>query len=111
MWLFGENIMTNKKDANYLNQGKIHLDGYSSEEVYLLYEENDKEYVVVKTFVDEKYRGRGLAKQLMGKFLKHTLPTKKISATCSYAQKYLLTCDDERIDKKKISETKALCRL
>ncbi len=91
---------------------KITLKGYSDEEVYLLYQIEGDYIVVVKTFVDEKYRGQGLAKKLMLKFLEETKTSdKKIAATCSYAQNFLLKIDDERIDKDKIRNTVSSCRI
>lgn len=91
---------------------RITLEGLKPEEAYLLYEETDSEICVVKTFVDPQYRGKGLAKKLMEKFMEETKSSKKqLTATCSYAKSYLLKADDERIDKAKLQEVAESCRL
>lgn len=91
---------------------KISLKGYSEKEVYLLYEIKDEYLVVVKTFVDVRYRGKGLAKKLLIQFLEDTKTiNKKITATCSYAQSFLLKYEDERIDKEKIKKKVSACHL
>ena len=55
----------------------------------------DKVYNIYHTYVDEEYRGQGIATRLMEYALDEiNRRGGKVSATCSYAKKYLKEKDD-----------------
>lgn len=55
---------------------------------YLKYsEDEDKDYIIESIFVDEKYRGKGLAKIIFDEFIKKVKKeNRKVIPICSYAK-------------------------
>lgn len=57
---------------------------------YLKYSEDenkDKDYIIESIFVDEKYRGKGLAKIIFDEFIKKVKKeNRKVIPICSYAK-------------------------
>lgn len=57
---------------------------------YLKYsedEDKDKDYIIESIFVDEKYRGKGLAKIIFDEFIKKVKKeNRKVIPICSYAK-------------------------
>lgn len=55
---------------------------------YLKYsEDEDKDYIIESIFVDEKYRGKGLAKIIFDEFIKKAKKeNRKVIPICSYAK-------------------------
>ena len=55
---------------------------------YLKYsEDEDKDYIIESIFVDEKYRGKGLAKIIFDEFIKKVKKEdRKVIPICSYAK-------------------------
>ena len=57
---------------------------------YLKFEKKQDIYNITSIFVDEAYRGQGIAENLIKKVLKYiALKNGEVIATCSYAKNYL----------------------
>lgn len=68
-------LRENNFDAAYLK--------YSEDED----EDEDKDYIIESIFVDEKYRGKGLAKIIFDEFIKKVKKeNRKVIPICSYAK-------------------------
>lgn len=67
---------------------KLILRENNFDDAYLKYsEDEDKDYIIESIFVDEKYRGKGLAKIIFDEFIKKVKKeNRKVIPICSYAK-------------------------
>lgn len=67
-------------------------DSVENSEIYLFFPKtSENTHTITKVFVDSKYRGQGLASQLMLKVVDFAKKEGiKLDATCSYAQAWFL---------------------
>lgn len=79
--------ITNNEIAYYINDTK---------EAYVLFDINGDDLTVIKTYVGEALRGKGMAKMLMDDVMNYAKDRYNVKATCSYAIKYLGSLENEK---------------
>ena len=79
--------ITNNEIAYYINDAK---------EAYVLFDINGDDLTVIKTYVGEALRGKGMAKMLMDDVMNYAKDRYNVKATCSYAIKYLGSLENEK---------------